>query len=47
MGYLIYRTPPSSSQLYQGDILDASVLRDALRGHQDYFADRPRFSPRR
>ncbi|HXW70068.1 MAG TPA: hypothetical protein VEK34_01245 [Methylocella sp.] len=32
-----------SSDLCQGDIIDAKLLRPALKGHQDYMAERPDF----
>lgn len=43
MSYPIYRKAPSSDLLCQGDILDSECLRGYLRGHQDYFAERPHF----
>lgn len=43
MTYPIYRKAPSPDLLCQGDILDSECLRNYLRGHQDYFADRPHF----
>lgn len=41
--YPIYRSPPSTKSLGQGDILDPGVLRENLLGHQDYFLDKPHF----
>jgi hypothetical protein len=47
MNYPIYAPADSpklaSSDLNQGDILDAEKLRPNLRGHQDYFAEQPHF----
>ena len=43
MAHPIYREPPSPELLCQGDILDSECLRENLRGHQDYFAEHPRF----
>lgn len=43
MTYPIYREPPSPRNLCQGDILDPECLCENLKGHQDYFAERPHF----
>lgn len=45
MEYPIYQNTPDheTELLSQGDILDASVLSPSLKGHQDYFANRPYF----
>src|SRR3954468_15558391 len=41
MPYPLYRTP-EGGLLSQGDILDPALLRDNLRGHQEYIS-RPQF----
>jgi hypothetical protein len=43
MFHPIYRKPPNSDLLGQGDILDPEPLRPTLKGHQDYIADQSHF----
>src|SRR4051812_45139674 len=38
----MYKTPDPSS-LNQGDIIDFELLKPALKGHQEYIADRKHF----
>jgi hypothetical protein len=41
--YSIYRAPPTTDLLGQGDILEPEPLRSTLSGHQDYFVGNPNF----
>ena len=36
-------TTPAGSSLRQGDVLEAESVRSVLRGHLDYFAEKPYF----
>lgn len=44
MAYNIYENRMDTEPLRQGDILNTHMLRENLRGHQDYFAEQQHFN---